>query len=68
MLEDSPFFRKCSQFHVDFRKAIKNPEKVFCSKDNGRVRFKQCLNMLRECLHIATRIRVLGSQRVNQQS
>ena len=34
MLEDSPFFWKCSPFHVDFRKAIKNLEKVFCFKDN----------------------------------
>ena len=27
-LEDSPFWWKCSIFHVDFRNAIKNPEKV----------------------------------------
>ena len=27
-LEDSPFLWKCSPFHVDFRNAIKNPEKV----------------------------------------
>ena len=35
MLEDSPFFGRCSPFHVDFRKAIKNPEKVFGVKDSG---------------------------------
>ena len=34
-LEDSPFFWKCSPFHVDFRNAKKNPENVFCFKGNG---------------------------------
>ena len=45
MLEDSPFFWKCSPFHVDFRKAIKNPEKIFYFKDNGvwTCRVKVCI-------------------------
>ena len=30
-------------FHVDFRKAIKNQEKVFCFKDNGVWTF--CVNV-----------------------
>ena len=31
----SSFFSKCSQFNAYFRKAIKNPEKVFRFRDNG---------------------------------
>ena len=34
-LEDATFFWKSSKFLIDFRNAIKDPEKAFCFKDNG---------------------------------
>ena len=34
-LEYSSFFSKCSKFNAPFRNAIKNPEEVFCFRDNG---------------------------------
>ena len=34
-LRHSTLYSKCSKFHAHFRTAIKNPENVFCFRDNG---------------------------------
>ena len=46
-LEDSPFYSKCSPFHVDFRDAIKNQENLLYFEDNGVWTFCMKVSILR---------------------